>query len=574
LPARPDRAACETISLVPAVQELNSDQLQRLLEVGRGLVSRLEPEVVLEHLLEAARELTAARYAALGVLDPEKRQLERFVFRGIDEATRQEIGPLPDGHGILGELIRDPRTLRLARISDHPRSYGFPAGHPPMTSFLGCPVMIRGEVYGNLYLTDKTSAPEFDQGDEQLLEILAEWAAVAIANARSHQDLKRRGAELERAVLGLQATADLNREVEHEPDLERALELIVKRGRALVDARVCLALLVDEGQLQVASAAGEIEDTVPGTRFEAGGPALEVMQAGVPQRVQGRALEAFGSLGFPAEGALLIPLRSRGVGFGVLAAFDRIGDEPAFTADDELVLASFAGAAAGAIASITALEGEKLRLSIAASEGERRRWARELHDETLQELGALKVAQQTALRAEDPTAVRAAVEASAGQIERLIDGLESLITELRPAALDQLGIQAAVEALVERVSARHGLEISADFDLAFEGGREASRPTPELEATIYRLVQEALSNVVKHADATHVKIVIDERDESFGVIVEDDGRGFGEPIEGGGFGLVGMRERVALVDGEIVIGPGPSGGTRVMAALPATRRGS
>jgi len=556
---------------VPAVQELSAQQLQRLLDVGRDLVSRLDPEAVLERVLEAACELTGARYAALGILDPEKRRLERFVFRGIDETTRRQIGPLPQGHGILGELIRDPRTLRLARISEHPRSYGFPAGHPPMTSFLGGPVMIRGEVYGNLYLTDKASGPEFGEGDEQLLEILAEWAAIAIANARSHHDLARRRVELERAVRGLQATADLTREVEREPDLDRALELIVKRGRALVDARACLVLLLDDEELQVAAAAGEIKRTAEGTRVAAAGPPLEVMRAGVSQRIHGPALRALGSVGFSADGALLIPLRSRGTSFGVLAAFDRIGDDPTFDSDDELVLASYASTAAGAIASIRALESEKLSLSIAASEAERRRWARELHDETLQDLGALKVAQQAALEGSDQAALRAAVEASNEQVERIISGLEGLITELRPAALDQLGIQAAVEALVDRVSSRHGLEISADFDLAFESGREAVRPDPEIEATVYRLVQEALSNAVKHAEASHVKVAIDERGESLAVIVEDDGRGIAGSGGKGGFGLVGMRERVALMNGEIEIGPGPSGGTRVMATLPARR---
>ena len=557
---------------VTAFEELTSDQLGRLLEVGRGLVSKLDLESVLERVLEAACELTGARYAALGILDHDKRELERFVFRGIDDATRQQIGPLPRGHGILGELIRDPRTLRLARISDHPRSYGFPAGHPPMTSFLGEPVKIRGEVFGNLYLTDKASAPEFDDIDEQLLEILAEWTAIAIDNARSHQNLEQRGTELRRAVRGLQATADLTREVERESDLGRVLELIVKRGRALVDARACAALLIEDEMLEVAAAAGEITDTAVGAGLPTAVPLLDVMRAGVPRRVDGSALGALDFGGFTAECALLIPLRSRGSSFGVLAAFDRIGEDPAFDSDDELVLASFTNTAAGVIASVRALENEKLRLSIAASEQERRRWARELHDETLQELGALKMAQQSALQADDPAALREAVADSSEQAERIIGGLEGLITELRPAALDQLGPQAAVEALVDRMGERYELEISTDFDLAFESGREGTRHVPEIEATIYRLVQEALSNVVKHAKATHAKIAIDERDGEVAVIVEDDGEGIAVSGERRGFGLVGMRERVALVDGEITIGPGANGGTRVAAVLPASRR--
>ena len=149
------------------------------------MVSKHDPEAVLEQVLEAARELTGARYAAIGVLDDDKRELARFLTVGIDDELRQRIGPLPRGHGILGELIRDPQPLRLARISEHPRSYGFPAEHPPMETFLGVPVMIRGEVFGNLYLTEKRGGSEFDERDEQLLVVLAEWAAIAIDNARA-----------------------------------------------------------------------------------------------------------------------------------------------------------------------------------------------------------------------------------------------------------------------------------------------------------------------------------------------------------------------------------------------------
>ena len=204
-------------------------QLQRLLDVGRTLVSELDVEVVLGQVLEVARELTGARYAALGILDEDKQELERFVFAGIDEETRREIGPLPRGRGILGELIRDPRPLRLERVGDHPRSYGFPAGHPEMTSFLGVPIVIRGEAYGNLYLTDK-SGGAFDESDEESVVVLAEWASIAIGNARLYERVESRREELERAVRGLEATTAIARAVGGETDLERVLELVAKQG--------------------------------------------------------------------------------------------------------------------------------------------------------------------------------------------------------------------------------------------------------------------------------------------------------------------------------------------------------
>src|SRR6266545_7761244 len=147
--------------------QLNERELRKLLDVGRALVAELDVEAVLRHLLETARELTGARYAALGILDEGKEELERFVFLGIDDETRRVIGPLPRGGGVLGELIRDPRPLRLADVTHLLRSYGFPPGHPSMTTFLGVPVVIRGEAYGNLYLTDKAGGVEFDERDEE-----------------------------------------------------------------------------------------------------------------------------------------------------------------------------------------------------------------------------------------------------------------------------------------------------------------------------------------------------------------------------------------------------------------------
>ena len=179
---------------------LGEQRLERLLELGRSLVGDLDLELVLKRVLEAGRELTGARYAALGILDSRREQLEQFLTVGIDEPTRRELGDLPRGHGVLGVLIHDPRPLRLRSVGDHPQSYGFPLGHPPMGSFLGVPVRIGGEVFGNLYLTDKQGAEEFDEADEQTLVALADWAAIAIANARRHGGVRGERDELVRAV--------------------------------------------------------------------------------------------------------------------------------------------------------------------------------------------------------------------------------------------------------------------------------------------------------------------------------------------------------------------------------------
>jgi signal transduction histidine kinase len=517
---------------------LEEAQLTRLLEVGRSLVSELDLEAVLTHVLDAARDLTHARYAALGVLDSDKRELERFLFVGIDEQTRAEIGPLPRGHGVLGELIRDPKPLRLRRMSDHPRSYGFPSGHPEMTTFLGVPVTVRGEVYGNLYLSEKADGAEFDERDERLLVVLAEWAAVAIENARIYEAAERGRVELERAARGLHATASLSRELSGETDMGRVVELIVKRGRALIEARTLLFVTPSGHEYTVAGCAGELADAAGGRSYAAtGSPIDDAVRSGGAIRLHGDEMRWFAGFGINAQAALLVPMRQGRMNEGVLIALDPFEGER-FSHDDELVLASFAAAAAAAMVTGRGLESDRTQLSISASERERRRWARELHDETMQELGALKVMQESALAVNDPAIIRRALTNAA-----------------------------------EQISERSGLTIETDFDLAYESGRTTERHEPDLESAIYRIVQEALNNVVKHAGAEQVRIAVVEDETKLRVTVEDDGSGFSQS-EGDrqGFGLIGMRERVEQLDGELAIGKGQSDGARVTATFPIQRR--
>jgi signal transduction histidine kinase len=548
----------------------------KLLEVGRALVAELDVEVVLRRVLETARELTGARYAALGILDPRKEELERFVFLGIDDETRRAIGPLPRGGGVLGELIRDPRPLRLGDVTQHPRSYGFPPAHPPMTSFLGVPVVIRGEVYGNLYLTDKQDGAEFDDSDQESTIVLAEWAAIAIGNARLYEDVARRGAELERAVRGLEATAVVARAVGFETDLERVLELIVKRGRALVDARSLLILLEEGGQLRVAAAAGEDGAGMVGSALPLSGTvAAAVMAGGEAERITrladrvGHGLE---SVCGAATSALVVPLDYRGRARGVLVALDTVEGGRGFGADEEHLLKSFGASAAIAVATAKSVEADRLKLSVRSSESERGRWARELHDDTLQELGALKVVLQAAHASGRPEVVDQAVQKALEQLEVSISSLQSLITDLRPASLDELGVRPALDALAKRTAARHGVQVDTDFDFAFEHGRAATRLTDEVESTVYRLVQEAITNAVKHAHGDTISVRVVEQDSSVLVTVRDDGTGFDPEASTSGFGLIGMRERVDLVEGRILIESEPGRGTVVQAELPALHR--
>jgi signal transduction histidine kinase len=544
---------------------LDQSRLATLLEAGRGLVAQLEVDAVLDELLRVACELTDARYAAIGVLDSDRSELERFITRGIDPAVRERIGDLPRGHGVLGELIRHPTPLRLDDVGEHPRSYGFPAHHPRMDTFLGVPVLIRGEPWGNLYLTDKSGGP-FDEADEAATVILADWAALAIDNARLHEDAARRRAEAERAVRRLEATAAIARAVGTETDLNRVLELIVKRGRALLDARAVVLLLVDGDEFHLAAGAGQVASTALGAHFPiADSVTGEVLFSGRPERIEdvpSRLRISDRSLGIAdATTALLVPLVYRNTSLGLLAAFDRFGDDRAFGGEEEQLFLAFAASAATAVATARTVAEERLRHSLAASERERGRWARELHDETLQALGALNVLLSSALRRGTQEALEQAVRDAVEQIGTEIESLRTLITELRPAALDEIGLAPAIESLTARLAAVEGLEIDLDVDI---GGRL----DPELETVVYRLVQEALTNVAKHAGAerVHVEVALDY--DTVQVEVADDGNGFDPDADAQGFGLVGMRERVALAGGQIAI-DSEAGRTVVRATLPA-----
>lgn len=253
-------------------------------------------------------------------------------------------------------------------------------------------------------------------------------------------------------------------------------------------------------------------------------------------------------------------------------ALDRMRQGPAFDAEDEHLLGSFAASAAIAIATAQSVEAERLRHAMRASEEERARWARELHDDTLQELGALKMLLDSARQTRDPERIQGSINEALAQIELSIRGLQGLITELRPAALDQIGLAPAVEALVKRVGATSGLEVGLRAQLAFDEGDQLTRLDPEIEETLYRLTQESLTNAMKHASAGSVSVELTEAGETVTLSVTDDGQGFDTTEISTGFGLVGMRDRAVLVGGTVSIESAPGSGTTVRAEIPARHR--
>jgi signal transduction histidine kinase len=552
-----------------------------VLDAACGVLSDLDVDVVLERVLEAARELTGAEYAALGVLDRSRTELERFITAGLDEPTRGRIGALPRGRGVLGALIADPRPLRLADVGTHPYSYGFPSGHPPMKTFIGVPLLVAGEPFGNLYLTEKRHGAEFTEEDELALVRLAELAGVAIDHARRYTSVEKQRSQLNRTVKALDAMVQIARAIGGETDLETILELVAKRGRALVSAR---ALVIEHGrgdEIVVAAGAGELVPGVIGQtvdiRDSVAAAALRISKTLRLEEDPNRARferHGLGRYGLHAHAGLVVPLIFRSQAHGVLIAVDRVKNGPAFTSDDQQLLEAFAASAATAIATARSVELERTSQRLAAAEQERGRWARELHDETLQNLAALRIGLAIGLRAGDPVKLMAAVRDAVDQLESEIADLRSMITDLRPTALDDADVATAIEALAER-SRRHGLEVDTTIDL---GIAEEERYSIELETAVYRIAQEALTNARKHGGARRALIDIHAHNDCLYVTVDDDGHGFDPEAKSEGFGLHGMRERAEFLGGTLTINSEPGRGTQIIALLPtrhaSTRRAS
>ncbi|HZQ80929.1 MAG TPA: GAF domain-containing sensor histidine kinase [Gaiellaceae bacterium] len=539
-------------------------RLRELFEASLALGSELSLDSLLTKLVETAARLTEARYAALGVIDESGEALERFITTGIDAETHAAIGDLPRGRGILGVLIRDAHPLRLARLGDDPRSVGFPPNHPPMASFLGVPVMMRGVAYGNLYLTEKAGGAEFTDEDEEIVTLLAAQAAVAIENARLYESATRWSRQLE-------TLHEVVRSVVDETDVGKLLHLVCTRIRELTEARVALAVLSSEHadtlRVVAASADGEVEQELVGRRLDTHtskvGRVLERRQsARVDSLLDDPDVAQDEARMIGARTGLYVPMIARGRALGVIAIHDKRSGNGRFTDADLRVAEIFTARAAVAVALSERVARDTVRRVVAAQEAERRRLALELHDETGQALTSILLGLR-AIRSSksDEDAARAEADLRELVVQALQD-VRALAVELRPAALDDFGLEPALERLVHTFSEQSGIATSSDF--ALDG-----RLSPELETTLYRVVQEALTNVVKHAGAEHVSVLVAKRDGQVIATIADDGQGFSDDeVRDDALGLVGMRERVALLGGTLKVRSEPGEGTTVSAQAP------
>lgn len=530
-----------------------------LVEAGIALSSELSLEAVLQKLVETAATLTGARYAALGVLDPSGQRLERFVTSGVDAETRRAIGDLPSGRGILGVLIRDVKPLRLHDLGDDPRSVGFPPGHPRMRSFLGVPVVLRGVAYGNLYLTEKDNG-DFTQDDEDAVVMLASQAAVAIENARLYESATRWSRQLEsmNEVMNVLVT---------EFDLAKLLQLVAGRLRELIDARAVTVARPHGTGIRIEAAAGAGADEYVGMELPPRSKTMRIFERRHSERVDAvlddPEVDQESARRLEMNTGLYVPIIVRDEAIGVIGAHDKLGPDPRFSHEDLRLAETFAARAAVAIDLSQRVARDALQRVVGAQELERRRLARELHDETGQALTSILLGLHGIEEGTEDEAMRKAVAEVRDLVRSTLQDVRQLAVELRPKALDDFGLVAALERLTESFAEQTG--ISVEFEPALPEGRLPA----EAETALYRIVQESLTNVVKHARASRVSVVLTRKDDSVSVVVEDDGVGF-EPARArdGGLGLVGMRERVGLLGGRLTIESRPGAGTTFVAEVP------
>ncbi len=541
---------------------VSEGRLRALIAAGLAVTSELSLEALLHRVVETAAELTGARYAALGVIDASGSELEQFLTHGIDADARAEIGPLPRGRGILGILIHEAKPLRLHNLAEDPRSVGFPPAHPAMHSFLGVPIMLRGVAYGNLYLTEKEGDGDFTEEDEELLTLLAGQAAVAIENARLYEASTRWSRQL-------QSLEEVGNALATETNLDRLLDLVVRRLRELVGARVvALALPSGSEDLRFAAVAGiGVEDllgtTIPRAESKSGAVLARRRSERIDSVMDDPEVHQEVSRRLSARTGMWVPLLARDKAIGVLEIHDKEGPDARFNHDDFRLAETFAARAAVAVELSQRVARDTVRRVVGAQESERKRLARELHDETGQALTSILLGLKPLEVSMADDQSRAALAELREHVVAALQDVRRLAVELRPAVLDDFGLVPALERLTDAFAEQTNIRV--DFHSALGDTRLPN----EVETALYRVVQESLTNIVKHANAQRVSVSIARRPSGAAAVVEDDGKGFDQrTLREDGLGLLGMRERLGLIDGRLEIESRPGAGTTVVAEVP------
>ena len=548
-----DELLTEVQSRVRAA-EATRERINRLLGAVLMIGSNLDMQTVLRRIVETAAELVDARYAALGVLNRDGDGLAQFVTVGLTPEQAAAIGSEPTGQGILGLLIEDPRPLRLVDLGKHPSSYGFPPNHPPMTSFLGVPLRVRDDVFGNLYLTEKRSGDPFDEEDETIVLALATAAGVAIDNARLYDETQRRSR-------WRRASSEVSTALLSGSTPEAVLDLVATHAKALADADLSVICLPEDDELVVDTACGDEADRYRGVQlprdnsgagraFTTGEPVITHDLPPDDRGLVSREPDRW-------ESGLYVPLGTHGEMRGVLGVLRRPG-RGAFTPDVTETLQAFANQAAIAL-EVADRRRDAERLAVFA---DRDRIARDLHDLIIQRLFAIGMQLEGASRFIEHVEANARVHHAVDDLDATIREIRGTIYALQAAPADEPGssVRARVLHLID--SATEQLGFPPTVNLA---GSIDSQVPPAMAEQLLAVLRESLSNVARHAKASQVDVQV-EVGETLLLTVRDDGVGL--PGEGRRSGLANMHRRAADLGGTFVAAPRSSGGTELVWEVP------
>jgi signal transduction histidine kinase len=535
------------------------DQMDGLLEAMLAVASGLELDATLRRIVHAAIDLVDCRYGALGVLNLDREGLAEFVYEGIDEHTRGEIGDLPTGHGLLGLLIQQPKPIRLDNLSKHISSAGFPGQHPPMRTFLGVPVRVRDEVFGNLYLTEKRGGQPFTEDDEVVVQALAAAAGIAVENARLYEQSRLRQRWQE-------ATSEIRAELLGSADPHDVLHLIANRALGLSAADYTFLAQptdpelppADVTGLSITVCAGLDAGVLTGREIPIEGSTCgAAYRDAVPRRVDTLSYDLSGELDEDFGPALVLPLRASSESVsGVLVALRKAGEDP-FEASQLPLVAAFADQAALALQ----LAEDQRRLNELRVLGDRDRIARDLHDHVIQRLFAHGLALQSAhQRTRSPEIQK--------RLADLVEDVQSIVAEIRTAIFDLHGglrgttqlrkrLQDVVAELTDDTELRTTVRMSGPV------GVVSSQLGEHAEAVL----REALSNTVRHAGASTVTVTISVGDD-LAVEVTDDGVGIPETVARSGLHNLGDRAR--QMGGSFSVERLDTAGTRLFWRAPVT----
>ncbi|MFE9172073.1 GAF domain-containing protein [Streptomyces kebangsaanensis] len=530
------------------------DRVHSLLEAVLSVGRELDLEQALHSIVEAAATLVDAEYAALGVIGPDGRRLSAFHTVGVGEEVIARIGPYPEGHGILGELIRNPEPLRLPKLSEHPASYGFPAHHPPMNTFLGVPIRVRDQVFGNLYLTEKRGGGEFDEEDESVLSTLAVAAGVAIDNARLYEESRLR----ER---WLRATAEITHSLMSGAAQADVLKLIAERAREITGAALAVMSTPVKGTdtLTVELATGlqaeahrglvlPVEGTLTGEAFAGGAPVSSRDVAHDPRITAGP--PRFAGLG----PAVAVPI---GASDDHVQGVVLLVREAGTTDFSEKELEPLRGFAAQASLAMELAERRQDAEQIALLE-DRDRIARDLHDLAIQRLFATGMTLQSAGRFIDHTGAKERVLRAVDDLDETIRIIRSTIFGLRLRGDDETpGLRARAVRVVGEATPVLGFAPS----VRMEGLLDTHVPK-ETADHVVAVLSESLTNIARHAHADHAEVVLETDGRTVSVVVTDNGVGI--PPEGRRSGLANMAERARKLGGDLEWTTPEGGGTRLV----------